>query len=126
MASSEGRELFVWDCGSPLYDSHEVASLGHLIDRRTMSLPWYSGRWIINPPPSAPTGPDAARRPSTVRSLAANLVRRRRESKSSSSENSRAAAAAAAKTTAFWLVKMSCFAAGFCKPNSSVDVIDML
>lgn len=26
----------VWDCGSPLYDSHELASLGHLIERRTM------------------------------------------------------------------------------------------
>uniref|UniRef100_A0A7N1A7M1 Uncharacterized protein n=1 Tax=Kalanchoe fedtschenkoi TaxID=63787 RepID=A0A7N1A7M1_KALFE len=29
----------VWDCGSPLYDSYELATLGHLIDRHTMALP---------------------------------------------------------------------------------------
>ena len=30
----------IWDCGSPLYDSHELASLSHLIERNTMSLPF--------------------------------------------------------------------------------------
>lgn len=29
----------VWDCGSPLYDSHELVSLDHLIDRHLMAFP---------------------------------------------------------------------------------------
>jgi len=29
----------VWDCGSPLYDSYEIASLGHVIDRHSLALP---------------------------------------------------------------------------------------
>lgn len=33
------RELSVWDCGSPLYDSYELASLAHLIDRNLMAFP---------------------------------------------------------------------------------------
>lgn len=32
----------VWDCGSSLYDSYELASLGHVIDRHTMALPFLS------------------------------------------------------------------------------------
>lgn len=37
----EGKEgaTRVWDCGSPLYDSSELASLSHIIDRHTMALP---------------------------------------------------------------------------------------
>jgi len=35
-AEAEGGN--VWDCGSPLYDSHELASLGRLLDRNTMAL----------------------------------------------------------------------------------------
>ncbi|XVE58016.1 hypothetical protein DITRI_Ditri04bG0136300 [Diplodiscus trichospermus] len=30
----------VWDCGSPLYDSYELASLGHILERHTMALPY--------------------------------------------------------------------------------------
>ncbi|CAL9087601.1 unnamed protein product [Musa textilis] len=29
----------VWDCGSPLYDSFELASFSHALDRHTMVLP---------------------------------------------------------------------------------------
>lgn len=29
----------IWDCGSPLYDSFELVSLVHLIERNTMILP---------------------------------------------------------------------------------------
>lgn len=29
----------IWDCGSPLYDSFELASLSHLIERHMMTLP---------------------------------------------------------------------------------------
>ncbi|KAJ6415071.1 hypothetical protein OIU84_003965 [Salix udensis] len=32
-----------WDCGSPLYDSYEIASLGHVIDRHSLALPFPSG-----------------------------------------------------------------------------------
>ncbi|KAM7531384.1 hypothetical protein LguiB_034794 [Lonicera macranthoides] len=31
--------VIVWDCGSPLYDSYELVSLCHLIERHMMSLP---------------------------------------------------------------------------------------
>ncbi|KAL3517264.1 hypothetical protein ACH5RR_024166 [Cinchona calisaya] len=33
----------IWDCGSPLYDSYELVSLSHLIDRHIMILPSLSG-----------------------------------------------------------------------------------
>ncbi|KAJ6943612.1 hypothetical protein NC652_009156 [Populus alba x Populus x berolinensis] len=33
----------VWDCGSPLYDSYEIASLGHVIDRHSLALPSPAG-----------------------------------------------------------------------------------
>ncbi|KAJ6701831.1 SERINE/THREONINE-KINASE [Salix koriyanagi] len=35
----EQAAINVWDCGSPLYDSYEIASLGHLIDRHSLALP---------------------------------------------------------------------------------------
>ncbi|RWW05100.1 hypothetical protein GW17_00031642 [Ensete ventricosum] len=34
-----GGEGRVWDCGSPLYDSFELASFSHVLDRHTMVLP---------------------------------------------------------------------------------------
>ncbi|KAG6502508.1 hypothetical protein ZIOFF_034789 [Zingiber officinale] len=37
-----GSGARVWDCGSPLYDSSELASLLHIIDRHTMTLPNHS------------------------------------------------------------------------------------
>jgi len=41
----------VWDCGSPLYDSFELASLCHQLDRHLMLLPFTkgSGRIALRP-----------------------------------------------------------------------------
>ncbi|KAK8921807.1 hypothetical protein KSP39_PZI019924 [Platanthera zijinensis] len=36
----ESRPFPVWDCGSPLYDSFELASLCHVLDRHIMKLPY--------------------------------------------------------------------------------------
>ncbi|KMT20349.1 hypothetical protein BVRB_1g003480 [Beta vulgaris subsp. vulgaris] len=33
----------IWDCGSPLYDSYELASLSHLIERHLMIIPSLGG-----------------------------------------------------------------------------------
>ncbi|KAF7826152.1 uncharacterized protein G2W53_017316 [Senna tora] len=30
----------IWDCGSPLYDSYELVSFTHLIERHMMALPY--------------------------------------------------------------------------------------
>lgn len=39
--SSEQKESdCIWDCGSPLYDSYELASFGHVLERHTMALPY--------------------------------------------------------------------------------------
>lgn len=32
-------DRILWDCGSPLYDSYELVSLTHIIERHFMSLP---------------------------------------------------------------------------------------
>ncbi|KAK9143940.1 hypothetical protein Syun_013340 [Stephania yunnanensis] len=37
-----GEVVGVWDCGSPLYDSFELVSLSHLIERNLMVLPFSS------------------------------------------------------------------------------------
>ncbi|PRQ17476.1 hypothetical protein RchiOBHm_Chr7g0195411 [Rosa chinensis] len=34
-----GRSARIWDCGSPLYDSYELASVGRLLERHTRALP---------------------------------------------------------------------------------------
>jgi len=49
----EQEAINVWDCGSPLYDSYEIASLGHLIDRHSLALssacgPEKEGRVVID------------------------------------------------------------------------------
>ena len=36
-------ESAVWDCGSPLYDSYELVSLTHLIERHFMVFPMFLG-----------------------------------------------------------------------------------
>ncbi|KAL4599030.1 hypothetical protein ACB092_11G097200 [Castanea dentata] len=36
----EEEEKEIWDCGSPLYDSYELASLSHIIDRHLMAFPY--------------------------------------------------------------------------------------
>lgn len=45
----------IWDCGSPLYDSYEIASLGHLLERHMMALPFSgsSSRFTIPPTTSS-------------------------------------------------------------------------
>lgn len=39
----EEESTKIWDSGSPLYDSYELVSLGHVIDRHIMELPSLSG-----------------------------------------------------------------------------------
>lgn len=34
------RDVAIWDCGSPLYDSFELASLSHMLERHLMALPF--------------------------------------------------------------------------------------
>ncbi|KAH0460375.1 hypothetical protein IEQ34_011038 [Dendrobium chrysotoxum] len=34
----------MWDCGSPLYDSFELSSLFHIIDKHMMKLPFLLSR----------------------------------------------------------------------------------
>ncbi|GMJ00943.1 hypothetical protein HRI_003763500 [Hibiscus trionum] len=38
-----GAALDIWDCGSPLYDSYELVSLSHKIERHLMTLPSLGG-----------------------------------------------------------------------------------
>ncbi|KAL2511306.1 Uncharacterized protein Adt_16906 [Abeliophyllum distichum] len=40
----EDGEMKKWDCGSPLYDSYELVSVSHLIERHFMILPYYDLR----------------------------------------------------------------------------------
>ncbi|KAK3194661.1 hypothetical protein Dsin_025971 [Dipteronia sinensis] len=39
----EIEEVAIWDCGSPLYDSYELVSLSHVIERHLMALPTLGG-----------------------------------------------------------------------------------
>ncbi|XAR53978.1 hypothetical protein NMG60_11028946 [Bertholletia excelsa] len=39
----EDKGMKAWDCGSPLYDSYELASLGLVLERHMMSLPFPRG-----------------------------------------------------------------------------------
>ncbi|PSS11668.1 4-hydroxy-tetrahydrodipicolinate reductase [Actinidia chinensis var. chinensis] len=55
MKTREGKEeagelaMKIWDCGSPLYDSYELVSLDHVIDRHVTALPFLSGsQWVTN------------------------------------------------------------------------------
>ncbi|KAJ4831524.1 hypothetical protein Tsubulata_034043 [Turnera subulata] len=41
--NDEEKALSVWDVGSPLYDSYELVSLTHLIERNLMALPSLGG-----------------------------------------------------------------------------------
>lgn len=42
----EGVEVSIWDCGSPLYDTFELVSFSHLLDRHVMTLPFTHGSSI--------------------------------------------------------------------------------
>ncbi|GMH17296.1 hypothetical protein Nepgr_019137 [Nepenthes gracilis] len=37
--AKEGETMRIWDCGSPLYDSHELVSVSFVIERHLMVLP---------------------------------------------------------------------------------------
>jgi hypothetical protein len=37
----EEKAAILWDCGSSLYDSYEIVSLGHLLERNMMALPLF-------------------------------------------------------------------------------------
>ncbi|KAK2650111.1 hypothetical protein Ddye_017600 [Dipteronia dyeriana] len=39
----EIEEVAIWDCGSPLYDSYELVSLSHVIERHLLTLPTLGG-----------------------------------------------------------------------------------
>ncbi|KAK7349445.1 hypothetical protein VNO77_06818 [Canavalia gladiata] len=39
----EDEKFAIWDCGSPLYDSCELVSLSHLIERHMMGWPYLGG-----------------------------------------------------------------------------------
>ncbi|XP_050238722.1 uncharacterized protein LOC126688161 [Mercurialis annua] len=45
---NEEKNLAVWDLGSPLYDSYEVVTLSHLIERHLMILPSFGSSRISN------------------------------------------------------------------------------
>lgn len=45
----EEKALAIWDLGSPLYDSLEVVSLAHLIERHLMTLPSPGGSKGLSP-----------------------------------------------------------------------------
>ncbi|KAJ4780672.1 ATP-dependent DNA helicase mph1 [Rhynchospora pubera] len=48
----EALQVPVWDCGSHLYDSYELVSFSHFLDRHVMLLPFLK---------NAPKLPDCAR-----------------------------------------------------------------
>ncbi|RDX73906.1 hypothetical protein CR513_46412, partial [Mucuna pruriens] len=39
----EENAMSMWDCGSPLYDSYELVSFDHIIDRHLMEFPSSNG-----------------------------------------------------------------------------------
>lgn len=39
----EIKKVNIWDCGSPLYDAHELVALSHIVERHFMVLPYLSG-----------------------------------------------------------------------------------
>lgn len=40
---AKDNDVSIWDCGSPLYDSFELASFCHQLDRHLMLLPFSKG-----------------------------------------------------------------------------------
>lgn len=43
MVDDDHNDRILWDCGSPLYDSYELVSLTHIIERHFMSIPSLAG-----------------------------------------------------------------------------------
>ncbi|CAG7866168.1 unnamed protein product [Brassica rapa] len=61
------NDRILWDCGSPLYDSYELVSLTHIIERHFMYLPSLSGaRKISSSRSPSDLGDKANRAVSTV------------------------------------------------------------
>ncbi|CAN6978835.1 hypothetical protein BRARA_I04255 [Brassica rapa] len=61
------NDRILWDCGSPLYDSYELVSLTHIIERHFMYLPSLSGaRKISSSRTPSDLGDKANRAASTV------------------------------------------------------------
>ncbi|WJX86834.1 hypothetical protein P8452_69088 [Trifolium repens] len=44
----EEKARAIWDCGSPLYDSYELVSLDHHINKNLMAFPSLHGSKLIN------------------------------------------------------------------------------
>ncbi|KAL5062393.1 hypothetical protein RYX36_024130 [Vicia faba] len=44
----EEKAIAMWNCGSPLYDSHELVSLDHHINMNLMSFPSHHGSMMKN------------------------------------------------------------------------------
>ncbi|CAL5195979.1 unnamed protein product [Lathyrus oleraceus] len=44
----EEKVMAMWDCGSPLYDSYELVSLDHHINKNLMSFPSHHGSKFTN------------------------------------------------------------------------------
>lgn len=65
----EEETIKVWDCGSPLYDSYELASLSHVIDRHMMILPSLSPMSGSSRRAPSPPGPSATAATTTAREL---------------------------------------------------------
>ncbi|CAK8560714.1 unnamed protein product [Lathyrus sativus] len=46
----DARAIFaIWDCGSPLYDSCELVTLSHIVERQMMEWPYLGGSKQIIP-----------------------------------------------------------------------------
>ncbi|CAH8330765.1 unnamed protein product [Eruca vesicaria subsp. sativa] len=61
------NDRILWDCGSPLYDSYELVSLTHIIERHFMYLPSLSGaRKVCSSRTPSDLGDKANRTASTV------------------------------------------------------------
>ncbi|KAK9743132.1 hypothetical protein RND81_03G219500 [Saponaria officinalis] len=43
VVNESDKSLKIWDCGSPLYDSYELACVSHLIERHLMKHPCIGG-----------------------------------------------------------------------------------
>jgi hypothetical protein len=78
----EEKAAILWDCGSSLYDSYEIASLGHVLERHTMALPLFCGprRFTVSPTTSSSEhGRGTLEKEAAVTiSVRSSLIRKRR------------------------------------------------
>lgn len=80
-SSKESGAFPIWDCGSPLYDSHELVSLAYTIERHMIMWPCLGGPKPIITSLSDPQRASSTRRvtrgSSMVTSLSEFLVKRK-------------------------------------------------